>query len=143
MDLDVRAKMSETLKMIGHQPKVRGGNGKGLTAPQQALSEALNWKTEVAIPTRIPRWNGYPTCYKVDIADPTNRIAIEVDGNSHCAIARKNQDRKKEELLSRLGWTVLRFSNKEVIQNLQDCVQMVLSTTSRLSHSIPTSLMAS
>ena len=73
----------------------------------------------------------YPPAYKVDIGSIPLKIAIEVDGFSHCSLARKELDKKKEKFLGGLGWTVLRFSNKEVLENLTKCVQMVLSTISK------------
>ena len=88
---------------------------------------------ELAIPTRKPRGSGYPTCYKVDIGNETLRVAIEVDGQSH--YSRRSLDAKKDKLLRGLGWTVLRFSNKQVTERLAECVLMVTSTISK-SHQL-------
>ena len=93
---------------------------------------------EVAVPTRMPRASGYPTAYKVDIAHPMLRLAIEVDGNSHGVIQRRAQDAKKDALLSSLGWTVLRFSNREIASGTSACAQEVLSTISMLRARRPT-----
>ena len=133
---DVRKAVSNRLKEIGHHPKIRCGNGMGLTVPQQMLMLALAAENvevyaEYPIPTRMPRDSGYPTCYKVDIALIDPMLAIEVDGNSHYAIERQKQDQKKEQFLNGLGWKVLRFSNKQVTEHLEDCVQIVMSTISR------------
>lgn len=108
-----RRKCSETLKRIGHKPKLRGGNGKGVTVPQSILMERLtgNWAVEFAI-SLGPKKDGYPTCYKVDLVDLERKIAIEVDGSSH--YSRKDQDAKKDEMLNSLGWTVVRVWNKEI-----------------------------
>ena len=105
--------MVSTLRRIGHRPKKRGGNGTGLTETQAQLLAALGeeWKAEFAIPTRIKRGNGYPTCYKVDLALPSRMIAIEIDGRSHSMLSRKFQDQKKDALLAQLGWRVFRVSN--------------------------------
>ena len=138
---DIRAKMATTLRAMKWAPTVRGGNGKPLPLPQQALSAALGWPTEVPVPTLKPRGSGYPSCYKVDIANEALKFAIEVDGNSH--YARKDQDTKKDGLLTGLGWTVLRFTNKQVTADLAACVQTVLSTISKLKPSTPTRSKAS
>src|SRR5579859_913385 len=98
---------------------------------EDELACALGWSTEVAIATKMPKNSGYPSCYKIDIAEPTLKIGIEVDGASHGLILRKKQDRKKERLLGGLGWIVLRFSNRQVTERLEECVQTVLSTISR------------
>ena len=94
---------------------------------------------EVAIPTKSPRGGAFPTCYKLDIANEILKVGIEVDGNSHLAVARKEQDAKKDSFLSGLGWIVLRFKNRQVMDDLKGCVEMVLSTISRLRSTIPTS----
>ena len=133
---ETRQKVSERLKEIGHCPKVRCGNGAGLTVPQQNLLLALKDLepyAEYPVPVRMPLEGlNYPTCYKVDVAIPSFMVAIEVDGRSHCALSRKEQDAKKAALLERQGWTVLRFWNRQVTEHLEDCVQMVLSTISKL-----------
>lgn len=137
---DNKERMTATLKAMGWKPPVRKGNGTGLTEQQATLSTALGWKTEVAIPTKMCRFtSGYPTNYKVDIGSEELKIAIEVDGNSHCTIKRKEQDRKKEALLTSLGWTVLRFTNQQVTEHLEECVQTVTSTISKLKKTTTTS----
>ena len=93
--------------------------------------KALGWDVELPIRTLKPRGSGYPSYYKADVGNAPLKIAIEVDGNSHTVLVRKAQDRKKETLLTSLGWKVLRFSNREVTEHLADCVQTVLSTISK------------
>lgn len=131
----IREQVSRRLKEIGHHPKIRCGNGCGLTVPQQnlmlALAETLEVYAEYPVPTRMGKGSGYPTCYKVDIAVPSEMIAIEVDGNTHDSLDRQAQDKKKTEFLSGLGWKVLRFRNKQVMEHLPDCVKMVMSTISK------------
>lgn len=75
----------------------------------------LGWQTGFAVPTKMARGSGYPTSYKLDVCDPGAKVAVEVDGRSHRAIARREQDAKKDALLAGLGWKVLRVSNEEVI----------------------------
>jgi len=140
-----KAKAWQTLKDMGHKPPIRGGNGTGATKPQALLAQFLVGLVPRVIvehvqPTRAARGQGLPTHYKIDIALPVNMLAIEVDGNSHCLLSRQAQDRKKVAFLNTLGWTVLRFSNKEVMERSKDCVQTVLSTISRLRETTTTSL---
>lgn len=111
--------MIATLKANGHHPKERGGNGK-ITKQQDALSRALGLQTEFAIPTGS--LFGSPKCYKVDIAYPEMRIAIEVDGHSHTLASRKEEDQKKEKVLGALGWRVIRFWNSEIDKDLEGCI---------------------
>jgi hypothetical protein len=130
-DLASKARMQTTLRAMGWMPPVQGGNGKPPPVAQMLLASALGWEMEVAVPTRQARGSGYPTCYKLDMANRDLRIGVEVDGPSHCSLERQAQDRKKEELLQSLGWKVLRFSNEVVIRNLNACVREVLSSISK------------
>lgn len=133
----VKEKMRTKMQARGFTGK-RGGNGE-LTPQQEALANALGWPTEVTIPTGHCRdGSGYPSAYKVDIGNEILKVAIEVDGKGHKLPDRKEQDRKKTELLESLGWTVLRFWNVEVTNDLTGCVQTVLSTISKLKNSTPT-----
>lgn len=136
-DAATRERVSESLRAMGHRPPVRRGNGHGLTEPQRLLAEALGWPTEVVVLTG-PRRKGIPTCYKIDVANPDTRIAVEIDGASHCALSRQAADRRKESFLHGEGWTVLRFSNQEVMADTEACARTVLSTTSRWPGPTPT-----
>lgn len=120
-------KMKNTLKVIGHKPIVQGGNGKGLSKPQELLFGVLgnDWVCEYSQSLKGERHKGYPSHYKIDIANVKNKIAIEVDGNSHNAISRKTQDKKKEAKLVELGWKVIRFKNKEILNDLEGCVRKI------------------
>ena len=140
---ETRQQVSRTLQEIGHQPKARGGNGRPAPLPARMLSEALRLPLEVPIRTYQRRGSGYPTCYKADLACTELKIAVEVDGPSHCSRIRQAQDRKKQAFLELLGWTVLRFTNREVMEHLEDCVRTVQSTISKLRATTTTSSMAS
>lgn len=106
----------------------RGGNGAPLSQAQKVLALALQWKVEIPIKMaeHIPvggrkKWcddNHIPTCYKIDIGNEILKIAIEVDGKSHYMASRKEADRKKTKWLNKLGWKVLRFTNKEILTNI-------------------------
>ena len=115
-------KMKNTLRAIGHKPSVRGGNGCELTKPQQKLLSLLqNAEAEYAINTKDARhlFQKVPNAYKVDLAIVDQKLAIEVDGSSHGALIRREQDERKGEILKSLGWSVLRFTNKEVMEDTQ------------------------
>jgi hypothetical protein len=118
----VREKMSRTLRSIGHRPTIRGGNGTGLTAPQSMVMEILGsgWLAEFAVPTKMKRGAGYPTCYKLDIANPSLMTGIELEGQTHYGI-RADQDAKKDALLAGFGWRVYRVSNAKAIHACSIC----------------------
>ena len=125
----------------------RGGNGQ-LTVQQKILCEALGLpdsSMEFVILTTEARghFQSLPNSYKVDLGIPEVRLAIEVDGKTHTTKKWKFLDRRKTAVLNFLGWTVLRFWNKEVDQDLEKCVQTVMSTISRLKETTITSPMES
>jgi hypothetical protein len=116
MSLEVRERTARTLRAIGHRPPVIGGNGRPLPKPQRILWKALgrDWKAEFAI-SLGPRKIGYPTCYKMDIANSKLKVCIEVDGAGHNSPKARQRDNKKDKAVTSLGWTVLRFSNQEIL----------------------------
>ena len=114
-----RIKMKAKLKEIRHKPIRRGGNGQLLPLAQLALLHALGdgWEAELAIPTKMRHLGtGFPTCYKVDLANQSMNIAIELDGRSHCSLERKAQDLKKTDFLISQGWSVYRVPNQRALE---------------------------
>ena len=128
---EVRARSSATLRRIGWKPPVQCGKGRPMPEAQRVLAEALGWETEVVVPTGLPKGPGNPAHYMLDMADPSAMVAVEVDGFSHTALAVRARDARKDAFLRGRGWTVLRFTNAEVTGDLDRCVRMVTSTTSR------------
>jgi superfamily I DNA/RNA helicase len=114
---------------LGSWTGIQGGNGRPMSAPQQFLLEKLGegWTEEYAISTKRMggRAEGYPTCYKVDIAHPDLQIAVEVDGESHRG--RRNQDEKKDKCLQQLGWHIIRVSNQSVMREFDKVISRIES----------------
>ena len=125
---EIRRKVSTTLKEMGHSPKLRGGNGRPPTEAEIKLYELFypsGFKLQTIVKTGCYRGtNGYPSHYKIDCGHINMKIAIEADGLSHSTLNRQEQDRKKEQYLTGLGWKVFRFTNREILEN----PEMVLST---------------
>jgi very-short-patch-repair endonuclease len=111
---DVKAKMVNSLKGRTFSGE-RGGNGY-ITPQQEKLAKALGdtWLMEYPIPTSNPRWRAAV----VDIANPERKVAIECDGASHRTKRQRERDRRKRLMLARMGWTLLRFWNSEIDQDL-------------------------
>lgn len=129
-----REKMRATLIGMGHRPSVRGGNGSGMTEPQTILLDRLGtgWVAEHAVSCGAgSRARGMPTHYKIDVAHPALRIAVEVDGVSHSSIARRESDARKDSFLLSLGWSVSRFSNQEILTGLESVVERITSIPSK------------
>lgn len=112
-----RRAMRARLKELRWKPIRRCGNGGLLSLPQLALLHSLGpgWEPEWVVPTGKGRNSGWPTNYKVDIAHPEERIAIEVDGPAHGSRGRKVEDRRKNLFLAESGWLVLRVSNRRAL----------------------------
>ncbi len=119
---ETREKMRRALR--GRTFLARGGNGQ-MTTPQIMLADALGLPMEYAIPTAAVagKFPSLPHNYKVDIADPEEKVAIEVDGKSHQLRKWKFFDRRKTEVLNVLGWRVIRFTNEEVLSDLWGTVE--------------------
>lgn len=121
----------------------KGGNG-FLTTPQILLSSATGWPVEVAIETAPVkgRFESLPNCYKVDLGLSTLKIAVEVDGSSHRTKKWRFLDARKTEVLEALGWTVLRFTNEEVLANLGSITSKLraITTTSQPAFSLETAI---
>ena len=123
-------KIKEHWKKYGHplsKQQLRGGNGRPLPQAQRILWAALglDWKVEFPIRTKMGIHSGYPSCYKADIALPEAKVWIELDGWGHSLPKTIQQDKKKEDFLSTLGWNGLRFKNEEIIQNLETTLSTI------------------
>jgi hypothetical protein len=125
---DTRKKISDSLKRIGHKPVIQGGNGKGLTKPQMMLLLQLGdgWFPELVVITG----NGYlPYNYKIDIGNLEKKIAIEINGGSHNSLIARKRDLRKKNLLESKGYKVLSFTNTEILTDVTEVAQKILSTT--------------
>lgn len=111
-DPAIRAQQAAALRGRTFQGQ-RGGNGQ-LTPEQRLLQRVTGWTIEYAIATGERSW----PCAMVDLAYPRLKIAIECDGASHRSRKQRNRDARKAAMLSRLGWTVLRFWNAQITGDL-------------------------
>ena len=108
----------------GVPPTVRGGNGPGPTRAETKVIQDLEGKRLIGehswivpIPKTVKLKFSTPNYYKIDVALPEMKIAIEADGNSHCTLKKREQDARKTEVLSCLGWRVWRFKNREILED--------------------------
>jgi len=74
-----------------------------------------------------------PPCYKPDLGNFRLKIALEADGGSHGS--RRHLDEKKDAFLRGLGWTVLRFTNEEILNRPDQVATKAMSTILRLTGS--------
>jgi very-short-patch-repair endonuclease len=88
------------------------------TVPQKILFDALRGAT---MEFKIPKIGKM----KIDIAIPSLKLAIEVDGLSHTKRGQKEKDAKKEQALKARGWTLLRFWNAEILGDLSSVLARI------------------
>jgi very-short-patch-repair endonuclease len=65
--------------------------------------------------------------YPIDFAIPNLKIGIEADGEVfHSSPQQQTHDKERDMLLAQQGWTVLRFSDRDIEHNPQQVVQAVI-----------------
>ncbi|MDD3581794.1 MAG: endonuclease domain-containing protein [Desulfobacca sp.] len=62
----------------------------------------------------------------VDFYCPAARLVIEVDGGQHYAVPGRAEDQKRDDHLADLGLTVIRFSDREIFQNMEGVLENIL-----------------
>ena len=60
--------------------------------------------------------------YTLDFYCPQQRLAIELDGDSHFNPAAERRDEVREQFLKSQNITVLRFTNAEANQNIEEVI---------------------
>ena len=60
--------------------------------------------------------------YIVDFACQEKRLIIEIDGSQHNFPNNLEYDQKRTQYLEKLGYTVIRFWNNEVFENIEGIV---------------------
>lgn len=63
--------------------------------------------------------------YIVDFAAPSHKLIVELDGSQHGDAEGLRVDRLRDARLSALGWTVLRFWNADVFDELDGVCRKV------------------
>ncbi len=63
--------------------------------------------------------------YYVDFAFPKSRLAVEADGAEFHEGAGRQRDRKRDWILRRYGWKVLRFHGSTIHQRAENCVYVI------------------
>ncbi|MBU2590942.1 MAG: endonuclease domain-containing protein [Nitrospinota bacterium] len=63
--------------------------------------------------------------YIADFYCPKLKLVIEVDGGQHYSTEGKEKDKKRDDYMIRTGITVLRFSDREVLGNLDAVLEKI------------------
>ena len=65
--------------------------------------------------------------YIADFYCPKSKVVIEVDGGQHYSAEGKEKDKMRDDYMTREGITVLRFSDIEVLGNLDAVLEKIWS----------------
>lgn len=65
--------------------------------------------------------------YIVDFYCPEMKIIIEIDGETHFTDEQKALDSKREDYLRSLGLKIVRYTNDEIMKNLEGVLEDILS----------------
>lgn len=61
--------------------------------------------------------------YRVDLAIPEKKVAIELDGHEfHKTSNQRTHDAQRERYLQKQGWQVIRFTGKEIHKDVFACI---------------------
>jgi very-short-patch-repair endonuclease len=69
--------------------------------------------------------------YILDFYCPSERLAVELDGQVHNSAIAEHFDYERDNILKELGIKVLRFENKDVFENLSAVLQEISSNFSK------------
>ncbi|MBI4683788.1 MAG: endonuclease domain-containing protein [Nitrospirae bacterium] len=75
--------------------------------------------------------------FVLDFCCPILKLAIEVDGDSHFSENAKIRDREREEIIRNYGFTFMRFTNNEIIENLEGVIATVMQYIEGLTTPTP------
>ncbi len=74
----------------------------------------------------------YIAGYRADFAFPAEKIVVEADGKYwHCNNRKKYWDAFRDNRMKRLGWTVLRFWDDNIVNKTERCVDIVKRNVER------------
>jgi very-short-patch-repair endonuclease len=106
---------------------------KGLKSRSQELRSMMT-DAEIALWSKLRRKQLFGTQFYrqkpigdfiVDFFCPAAKLVIEVDGGQHYTEEGRCSDAERDEHLKCLGLNVLRFSNSDVIENIDGVVAMI------------------
>jgi len=65
--------------------------------------------------------------YIADFYCPKSKLVIEVDGGQHYSCEGREKDKKRDDYMRRTGITVLRFSDREVLGQIDAVLERIWS----------------
>ncbi len=108
--------------------------GQEMTTPERILWRQLR-ATQTGVKFR--RQHGIGP-YIVDFYCPSLKLALEIDGDSHFMNeAAQTYDQERTRYLTQLGIDVLRFTNLEVMKNLDGVLAVIMARIAQATPSRP------
>lgn len=69
--------------------------------------------------------------YIVDFYCATARLVIEVDGEIHLAYDQQEKDKLRDENLIDMGFKIIRFTNDEIVFNIDSVIKKILEKSAK------------
>lgn len=115
-----------------------------ITSAEIAMEEAI---AKLGVPYRIQfPYYLWGVRYFPDFLLPTLKLIIEVDDDSHREKAKKEADEQRTQELNSLGWTVVRCTNQEALDDSNEALRCMLQSVGikfpikpicQLAHGLP------
>ena len=67
-----------------------------------------------------------------DFCLPSRSLIIEIDGKEHARKDKKAKDKERDARLAKSGWTVIRLTNEEVLENPRKALVKALAAAAEL-----------
>lgn len=135
----VWTKRKHTEQIIKHKAREAPGSlaatvrGEAKKAPESPPEEVMFWamsQRSLLVGEFEPQVQVGP--YRLDFGFPSVKLCVEVDGQQyHSSPADLKRDQKRTDYLSSCGWTVIRFTAKDVFNNsmtVADKISRIYST---------------
>ena len=107
---------------LGYQKPIRRALRGNLTQAEALLWKALQ-RSQLA-GRKFRRQHGIGP-YIVDFYCPAERLVVELDGAQHFTASGESQDAERDAYLTALGYRVLRFENKLVLNHLESVLAAI------------------
>lgn len=70
--------------------------------------------------------------YITDFIDMKSKLVIEIDGSIHNTLEQQIHDNERTRFLTDKGYTVIRFTNSEILRNIDEVIFKIKSVLSSL-----------
>jgi very-short-patch-repair endonuclease len=71
--------------------------------------------------------------YVLDFYSPRSKLAIEIDGDSHFTVEAMEYDRERTNYIKGFGIEVIRFTNLEIVENIEGVLEKIEEAVKRRS----------